>query len=290
LFVTLAEWAAMRVITMPTSQERAWRPSLLVPVQSELELLGCYRFLKALTYPRGSVHLVGIYPPGKKSQVVSVEKFVQSFANDGIFARAALVESSEFSRALYAGLDVLSGAFFHPTALFLPVNKSAKTKTLQAAVDRAIEDGMGAILYAQHPTVLMGREQTINVWLREQSPTWQIGMRLSNLDLSLLLAYQLVQQWRGEIRLITVIADETDSANAEAFLATLVDLGRMPRNTKTIVAVGNFTDYLPHAPQADLNIFGVQEFVSVQNIRKMVEGTKASCIFVKDSGNESALF
>lgn len=289
LFVTLAEWAAMRVITMPTSQERAWRPSLLVPAQSELELLGCYRFLKALTYPRGSVHLVGIYPPGKKSKVAPVEKFVQAFAHDGVFARAALVESSEFPRALHAGLDVLSGAFFHPTALFLPVNKSAKTKMLQSAVDRAVADGMGAILYAQHPTVLLGREQDINVWVREQSPNWQIGMRLSNLDLSLLLAYQLVQQWQGELRLITVIDDEAERLNARAFLATLVDLGRMPRNTRIIVSVGKFSDFLPNAPQADLNIFGVQEFVSAQHIHQMVDRTKASCIFVKDSGNESAL-
>jgi len=289
LFVTLAEWAAMRVITMPSSQERAWRPSLLVPAQSELELLGCYRFLKALTYPRGSVHLVGIYRPGKKFQVEPITQFVEAFTLDGIFARAALVESDDFQRALHAGLDVLSGTFFHPTALFLPVNKGTKTALLQRAIDRAKEDGMGAILYAQHPSVLLGREQTINVWIREQSPNWEIGMRLTNLDLSLLLAYQLRGQWQGTIRLITVIADETERANAEEFFSRLIDLGRMPRNTCTIVSAGKLDAFLPHAPQADLNIFGLQTTVSVRFVEKMVGKTKASCIFVRDSGNESAL-
>ncbi len=73
-------------------------------------------------------------------------------------------------------------------------------------------------------------------------------------------------------------------------LATaLIDLGRMPRNTHPIVAAGKFADYVPNAPQADLNIFGVQKFVSTQHIRQMVVDTKALCIFVKDSGNESAL-
>ncbi len=289
LFVMLAEWAAMRVISLPPSQERAWRPSLLVPARSELELLGCYRFLKALTYPRGSVHIVGIYPPGKKSRVAPVEAFVHSFAQDGIFARVALVEGNSFNRALQAGLDVLSGAFFHPTALFLPVAKGKNGKTLQAAIDRAREDGMGAILYAQHSSALLGREQTINVWIREQSPNWEIGMRLTNLDLSLLLAYQLAQHWQGEIRLITIIAAEEERASAEAFFRMLIDLGRMPRDTRRIVEVGTLDACLPHVPLADLNIFGLQNRVDVVFMRRMVEHTKASCIFVRDSGNESAL-
>jgi hypothetical protein len=89
--------------------------------------------------------------------------------------------------------------------------------------------------------------------------------------------------------LITIVADETERANGEAFLAQLINLGRMPRPTRAIVEVGTLSEYLPRAPQADLNIFGLQNQIDLAFIERMVAATDSSCIFVRDSGNESAL-
>ena len=63
----------------------------------------------------------------------------------------------------------------------------------------------------------------------------------------------------------------------------------MPRNTQTIVEVGTLDDYLPHAPQADLHIFGLQHQVNLAFVEQIVAATNASCIFVRDSGEESAM-
>jgi len=46
LFVNVAEWAAKRTLALPTDQERAWKPSLLMPITSSDTLLGSYRFIK----------------------------------------------------------------------------------------------------------------------------------------------------------------------------------------------------------------------------------------------------
>ncbi len=289
LFVTLAEWAAKRVITMPTSQERAWKPSLLVPVQSVQSLRGSYRFLKALTYPRGSVHVLGLYQNGEKERLARLESFVHSFARDGIFARVALLAVQDFALGLQTGLQVLHGVFFHPNILFMPVTSDINEATLQFILDRATENDIGAILYANHPEASLGHEETINVWIRDQSPTWEVGLRLSNLDLALLLAYQLARNWQGRITLITIVADPAEQANGEAFLADLINFGRMPRNTRAIVEVGSLEAYLPRSPQADLNIFGLQKRVNLAFIERMMTATDASCIFVHDSGHESAL-
>ena len=130
----------------------------------------------------------------------------------------------------------------------------------------------------------------LNVWLREQSPAWEIGLELSNLDLALLLAYQLARNWNAaQINLITVVRDEAERANGEAFLARLIDLGRMPKQTQGRVAVGALEDFLPLAPQADLNILGLQQTVDVAFMQRMVDETDSTCIFVRDSGLESAL-
>jgi amino acid transporter len=289
LFVTLSEWAAKRVIMMPASQERAWKPSLLVPVRSVDTLLGSYRFLKAITYPRGSVHVLGLYKTGEREGLEKLKTFVQAFANDGIFARVALVESNDFTYNLQTGLEVLRGVFFRPNILFMSVRADTDQATLQVILDRAKENDIGTILYAKHPETSLGREQTINVWIRDQSPAWEVGLRLSNLDLALLLAYQLARNWQGQITLITIVNDEAQRANGQEFLAELKNFGRMPRSTQTIVEVGTLNDYLPHAPQADLHIFGLQHQINLAFVEQMVEATNASCIFVRDSGDESAM-
>lgn len=289
LFVSFAVWAAMRASRLPTSQERAWKPNLLVTIKSTEELLGSYRFLRALTYPHGMVYVLSMYKPGEHFKVQGSNNLVDAFTRDGIFARVAFVEEEDFAKGIRVGLDVLNGAFFHPNVWFNVIQPDTEASVVQAVLKRAEEKETGAILFAQHPESGLGREQTINVWIRDQSPDWEVGLRLSRLDLSLLLAYQIAKNWDGTINLITVIEDPAERENGHKFLNSLIDLGRMPSDTNTIVQVGDFNDFLPHAPRTDLNIFGTQKQVTLEFIRSIVQTSRASCIFVQDSGNESAL-
>lgn len=289
LFVTLAEWAAKRVSSMPATQERAWKPSLLVPTTSTDALLGSYRFLRALAYPRGTIHAVGMFTPGNPDDVKGLDTAVQAFTRDGVFSRMALVEIEDFGRGLESVLEILHSVFFRPNGLFMSITNETDQGILQAIIDRAKDNEVGAILFAQNPVVSLGREKVINVWIREQSPHWEVGMRLSNLDLALLLAYQITRNWQGNINLITIVSSPEEQDNGKQFLKQLVSLGRMPRGTQTIVSLGTLNDFLAEAPHADLNIFGLQERVDLDFTRRMVELTHASCMFVRDSGNESAL-
>lgn len=289
LFVVLAEWAAKRVARMSSYQERAWKPSLLVPVQSTDVLLGSYRFIEALTIPRGSVRVVGLYPPGQQETVSGLNALVQAFSRDGIFTQITLLESEDYKEGLQASLGILRSVFFRPNSVFIPITPDLEAGWLQTLVDRARTNEMGTIIYARHPVVSLGREQEINVWIREQSPQWEVGLRLSNLDLALLLAYQVARNWGGRLTLITVVADEDQAENGQKFLDSLADLGRMPRGTRRIVHVGTFDGFLPQAPRADLNIFGLQPQLSIAHMENLVTATNASCIFVRDSGHESAL-
>ncbi|MFU8806551.1 MAG: amino acid permease, partial [Bradymonadaceae bacterium] len=61
LFVSMADWAAKRVARAPDeANERAWKPDLLVPVESRTQLDGNFRFLSLLTRPKGSIQIVGV--------------------------------------------------------------------------------------------------------------------------------------------------------------------------------------------------------------------------------------
>lgn len=289
LFVTFAEWAAKRVSQSLNGQERAWKPNLLVPTSSNDDLLGSYRFLRAITYPRGSVHIVGIHPPGNHEKLSGLQGTIAAFNRDHIFARGATMTVPNYTDGLINSIDLLNGVFFRPNALFMPINSESSQDDLQTIFDRAKSNDMGVIFYARHEVTGSGREQIINVWVREQSPAWELRLHLSNLDLALLLAYQISRNWSGQINLITIVNDPEEKANGQKFFNEMITWGRMPRGTRGIVEVGSFNDFLPNAPKADLNIFGLHHTVELNFMLRTMEITRSSCVFVHDSGYESAL-
>jgi diadenosine tetraphosphatase ApaH/serine/threonine PP2A family protein phosphatase len=69
----------------------------------------------------------------------------------------------------------------------------------------------------------------------------------------------------------------------------LVELARIPKDARVTVHCGDFADQLSRAPQADLNIFGMPDEVDFNLLRRMVDETRASCVFSLASGEESAL-
>ena len=134
----------------------------------------------------------------------------------------------------------------------------------------------------------MGQRHRDNVWIRDRSPDWRLRWDIGNLDLSILVAYKLKLNWQADLQLITVIEDANEEENARKFMSQLMDLARLP-DTKVIVAKENFMHYVATAPQADLNIFGLAPQHDFEFTHLMVEKTRATCLFVRDSGQESAL-
>ena len=85
------------------------------------------------------------------------------------------------------------------------------------------------------------------------------------------------------------MAQESNRESAESYLAQLMDWGRMPKGTQIVVGVGDFDRFLDSAPDADLNMFGLQMHVNVALMRHLPAATGTTCVFIRDSGTESAL-
>jgi solute carrier family 12 sodium/potassium/chloride transporter 2 len=51
LFVSFAEWAAKRTSLLSTTQERAWKPNLLIPISNPKTIRAVFSFLKNVAYP-----------------------------------------------------------------------------------------------------------------------------------------------------------------------------------------------------------------------------------------------
>ena len=289
LFLAVAQWAAEQVSGMPKSSERTWSPNILAPVTRTEELTGSYRFLRAIAQPQGSVHVLGIYAPGQQQQVADLDSLAQAFHEDGIGGRISLLEESNFIAGARTAMEVLSSVFFRPNIMFLPAVANDYKYDLPELLARTADFRMGVVLLARDPVVELGREHLINVWMREQGPAWQLGLRLANLDLAVLLAIQLARNWHGRINLCMVVPDEATETRARQFLVELMNLARLPVNTRISLFVGDFWDTLTEAPRADLSILGLQPQPNLDFVERVVRTLETSCIFVRDSGDESAL-
>ncbi len=289
LFISLAEQAAKRAITLPAAPERAWKPSVLAPVTSSAELSGNYRFLQALTYPQGSVNALGISASEGNQQLAGIEKLSTAFAKAGIFSRYTFLESDDFADGVKKATQVLRSAFFRPNLLFLQMREESDLEQLQLLVDETAAYSMGIVLFSRHPINELGREHDINVWMSFQPENWQESLRLSNIDLALMLATQLRRNWKGRIQLCMAVADEAQQEQAEQFIAELSVLARLPKDTKRHIDVKPFMAALAEAPEADLSILGLPQKPNLYALQTIAATAGGSCIFVRDSGEESVL-
>ena len=290
MFVSVAEWAAKKVAHLPGSQ-RAWRPSLLVPVSSVSELRGEFAFLKALAYPQGTLKLVGVAADGPPREEMEqhLPELASAFQQSGVYTAWTILQGESFTDPVITAMQALGGAFFKPNILFLALPPTGKQDPeLQRLVSSARSCGLGVLLLWEHPRSHLGCSQAINVWVRDQTPEWNLSMDLGNKDMTLLTAYLLNTAWQGKIRLLSSIADESQRTAATAYLEQLLELARLPE-VEVEVLVGQFPETLAQAPSADLNLFGFGDPVSLAFVRRIVGALDTTCVFARDSGSENVL-
>ena len=289
LFVSLAEWAAKRVSSLPETNERAWKANLLVPVRSARELRGSFSLIRNLVYPKGSVKLIGVPGSESVSQLNdSLMDFATSFGRENVYTRWSVIESDDYEEAVLNSIQTLQGTFFRPNILFmrLPYHKTYDEE-IHTILKQARLHDMGIQLYVEDAIAQLGRSASINVWIHEQSPDWDLSMELGNIDLALLTAYKLKVNWNARMRVITVV-EESQVEEAYRYLDNLLDVARLP-DADAHVEIGNFRDAMENAPQADLDLLGLPEEPDLDELRSFVDRTESACVFVADSGRENIL-
>ena len=289
LFESVAEWAVKRTRNMQSAPERSWKPVILVPVRSADTLSGSYRFLRALTYPKGTVRALGIYPEGKRDKLEGIDLLANAFTAEGIHANTTLLEENDFVNGVRMTTQILRNTFFRPNILFLHLHLDSDLNELQQLVDKTAAYQMGIALLAHHHIVSLGREQIIHVWVSNQGPEWKLDLHQSNLDLAMLLAYQLSQNWNARITLNMAVPDKEIKGKATAFLKELISLARLPKETNFSVLPLPFDEAVAQTPRADLTIFGLSHEPNLKVVQELSQKINGSSIFVRGSGQESIL-
>ena len=271
-------------------QQRAWKANLMVPVRDVNGLRGTFEFLRNIAKPRGSIKLLGIEGFSEKSTLADeLESISKSFYEKGVFSSSSVIHTDEFAKGINYSSQALKGAFFRPNIIFLNLQHHDDYENeLRPVIVESIRLEIGVLLFSAHPTTLFGERNVINVWVSERKANWDLGWDIGNLDLCMLIAYKLKMNWGARIRMITVIKDPDEQAEAIDFLHRLINLARLP-DTLTEVHVGDFNTIVSKAPTADLNIFGMDADLKFEFVKTMSDKTQSSCLFARDSGHESIL-
>ncbi len=289
LFVGLAEWAAKKTRDLPASQERAWRPNLLIPVDSPAELRGVSEFVRDVVYPRGGVNVLGIKPEETEDLLTAgLPSIISEFKDDGIFGSWTVVNAESFAQGVTAAIQTLRSAFFKPTVLFLRMSGDEKRQQdLTILIDHATRNRMGVLLYAEHRAGL-GRKRTINLWISPSCQAWTPGQTLPNCDLAILISYKLLINWGARLTLMAAVEDEDRLEEVRKNLYSLLEYARIP--TKNLIVVhGSEGEQVALAEHADLNVFSLPSEKPIQWIETMVKKARSTCIFCRDSNLENAL-
>ncbi|MFQ6673791.1 MAG: hypothetical protein ACE5GH_03265, partial [Fidelibacterota bacterium] len=306
IFTAIAEWAVRMASLMPYSA-KTWKPNLMVPVEDPQVWKRRMEFVRDIVFPRGSVRVFSVRilshgVRGKINDMVNVifgkmeradeaapvketeddlGKLVQPLKDEGILAASTVIEANHFLEGVSIVTQALRDMPLPPNVMFLSMSDDPqKNERLEQLISIAIHERLGLIVLKPQKEKGFGKEKTANLWLRGGSP---------NRNLTLLTALQLERNWNGHLRLIRVVEDPARIQKARIGLRQIVRRGRLPLDVEQLVLEGDFLDLLANSPEADLNMFGMSSTLSVENMRTLADTCDTACLFIRDSGEESAL-
>ena len=284
--LALADWATQKATRLERSQ-RAWKPDLMVPVDSPDALHWTLPLIKAITKRTGTVKLVGVGP--HEEIETSLEQGLTILDSAGVFGTKALIQDSNWNDGVRYAAALLKASAFPPN-LLLVNGVGRDDKELKDLIRICEQHDLGLVLQLGDTFSLDSqRGKGVNVWLSDRSPEWNLSLRIANVDLPVLMGFLLSEATAAPMRLLTVIREAEQKDAAKQFLRQLMDMGRLPATTRSRVLQGDFLTQLEDAPAADVNVFGVSASIDFKRLKTIQKKTKGICLFLMDSGHESAI-
>ena len=280
MFLAIAERASRIASKFPKHQV-VWKPDILLPIEDPEGWAGPLLFIRDITYPAGSLFAFSVKDKEIDESDVSLKELMKPIDEEGVLVKSTVIEEHDFIHGAKIVIQTLRGGSFRPNTLFLTIGEnSRKDNNITDLIRIASKNELSVLILRQHARVAFGMQKDVNIWLRDKSPNWH---------LTVLIALQIQLNWEGKINLVTVADSEEDKPRLLKFLNRLSDQTRLPSLSEFHVLIGDYNTALKNAPRADINIMGVGDNINFEMIRETSALTKSSCLYVKDSGNVSAI-
>lgn len=279
MFLTLAE-RVLKLSQKYPKYQVSWKPDLLIPIENPKSWSGPLLFIENVTSSSGSILAFTVTDDCIQESEKDLEELFSPLKKD-ILISHTVIQDNEFLHGARVVIQTLKASSFRPNILFLTLGSNEeKDQIIKNLVLEAHRNKMGSIVLRMHPGVAFGMQRDVNVWIRDKSPNWNLGI---------LIALKLQLSWEGKINLVTVSEDRNERQRLYRYLENLSDQARLPSMTELHVIISSFDEAFKLAPRADINIFGLPFELQFEFMRSSSDLAHSSCIFVKDSGYESAL-
>ena len=296
LFTALADWATKISNDLsPQKEARAWQPELLIPVESPKEIRGAYRLLYALTYPRGSIKVLGMLLGGEEERLRKyLPELTESFQKANISSSFTFVDGQNFGKTVSISMQALETAFFKPNTIFLKLDqrKDGLQEKYLPIIQETKKRNWGLAIFAAFESVGLGIEKTINVWLDVIPQDWETKLDLGNNDLAILTSLIVRKNWNARLNIIKTVREDSIMGREDLTkeLNNMKVLTRMPKDTQ-IHIIPRTPSMWALAPTADLNILELpdKEDLDLKRLQEIPNRLRTACLFTLDSNIENAL-
>jgi len=302
MFTSLGEWALKTSSKMPQTS-RSWKPNLMIPVEEPEKWENLIEIVRDIVYPKGTIRLVSIriskdYMKKRVKSIwrwffkeeereennnkydnieIKLKELEKKMKSEGIFITSVVADAYDFLEGIGIVTQVMKGMFFPPNIMFLKMsNSSQNNEKLEELIALSIKEELGLIILGLYKEKMFKNKKTVNLWIRDKSP---------NQNLATLLSLELYKSW-GKLRLIRVTNNKKNIQYELDDLKRIVDEQRLPIRSELKVLVGDFYSVLKNSPEADINIFGISGQMCSENMHKIVNTVKTSCLFTRGSGKE----
>ncbi len=289
MFVAIARWASERAVASRQSAERGWRPRVLAPVRDTRQLRAAAAFLRDVTYPKGAIKMVGVRDQNGQTLADALTTVSRQLRSEQISTTWSIVEDESFEQGFLASMRATGNGLVRSNIVFLafPITPQEEEHALRVLHEAAAQE-LGVLMTSTAHAGRLGGRGVVNLWIREQGPLWEVSTDLQHSHLAILMAYKLRANWGGDLNLVTAVSDADQLQDAEQYLHGLADLARLPGPPGVHVLNTDFVDALATAPFADVSIFALSPDVDFDVLRTVIDAADTPCVFVRDSGAESA--
>ncbi len=293
LFTALAEWATKKTNALrPQREVRSWRPDLLIPMTTTKELRSSYKLIHSIIYPKGSIKILSLRHENETEQR-NIESFlrnaIQKFKESQLSASYTVIDNTDFNTTINVSMQSLNAAFFKPNIVFVSVDTLG---TNFSYYDRLLLDAkknsFGTIIYIPFSTASLAIEKSINLWMTDLPLDWKETFSVRNNNLSTLISLLICRNWKGNIE-VNILNNNPNMNISTIDIEDLRTMVRFPKHTNISIKQGDLLENVKRERNTDVNIFSIENGMTIETMVSIVNQSRISAIFCADSEFENVL-
>ncbi|MBD0850239.1 amino acid permease [Maribacter arenosus] len=293
LFTALAEWATKKTNNLRQEKEvRSWRPDLLMPITMPKELRSSFKLIHSIIYPKGSIKILALRNENQFEQN-NLENFlknaVKKFKESELSVSYTTIDNTDFNTTVNVSMQSLNAAFFKPNIIFASIDS---TTSNLAYYDKLIKDSkknnFGLIVYIPFSTASLAIEKSLSLWMTSIPVNWKETFSVNNNDLSTLIALLICRNWKGTID-VHILNNDAQLTFSDKDIEDLHTMVRFPKSTTISIKKGDLLENVIKERNSDVNIFNIEEGMTVKDMVEMVNKSRISAIYCADSEFENVL-